>query len=64
MMDHDHPLNCQALWFHVGGIPTSEREPPWWYINGAPNNVIRIWLIQAEWFVLFLARALAPNLND
>ena len=42
----------------------SERDPYWWHINGVPNNVIRTQLIQAEWFVLFLARALVPNLND
>ena len=47
-----------------GGIPTSEREPCWWCINGVPNNVTRTWLTQTKWFVLFLARAFAPKSND
>ena len=54
-------------WLHfpwVGGIPMSETEPHWWHINGVPNNVTRTWLIQTKWFVLFLARAFAPILND
>ena len=48
----------------VGGIPTFEREPCWWHINGVPNNVTRMQLTQTKWFVLFLARAFVPKLND
>ena len=48
----------------VGGLPTSEREPCWWCINGVPINVIRKWLSQFKWFILFLARAFAPTTND
>ena len=48
----------------AGGVPTSEREPHWWHINGVPNNVTRMQLTQAQWFVLFLARAFAPRLSD
>ena len=45
----------------VSGIPTSEREPCWWHINGVPNNVTRTQLTQTKWFVLFLARALCHH---
>ena len=48
----------------VGGIPTSEREPHWWHINRVPNNMNRMQLTQIKWFVLFLARAFAPTMND
>ena len=48
----------------VGGIPMSEREPHWWHINRVPNNVTRMQLTQTKWFVLFLARAFVPKLND
>ena len=48
----------------VGGIATSEREHCWWCINGVPNNMIGMWLTQTKWFVSFLARVFAPNLND
>ena len=42
----------------------SEREPHWWHSNGVPNNVIRKWLSQIKCFVLFLARAFVPTMND
>ena len=48
----------------VGGIPTSTREPHWWCINRFLNNVIRKQLPQIKWFILFLARAFAPIMND
>ena len=48
----------------VGGMPTSEKEPHWWHINRVPDNVTRMWLTQTKWFVLFLARAFVPTLND
>ena len=41
-----------------------EQEPNWWHINGAPNNVTRMWLPQIKWLILFLARAFAPTMND
>ena len=48
----------------VGGIPVSAREHCWWHINGVPNNVTRKRLPQTKWFILFLARAFAPIMND
>ena len=48
----------------VGGIPTSAREPHWWCINRFLNNVIRKQLPQIKWFILFLARAFEPIMND
>ena len=48
----------------VGGIPTSAREPHWWHINGVLNNVTRRQLPQTKCFILFLARASAPIMND
>ena len=42
----------------------SEREPHWWHINRVPNNMIRKRLSQIKWFILFLARAFAPTMND
>ena len=48
----------------VGGIPMSAREPHWWCINGVPNNVTREQLPQTKWFILFLARASVPIMND
>ena len=42
----------------------SEREPHWWHTNGVLNNVTRKRLPQIKWFILFLARAFAPIMND
>ena len=42
----------------------SEREPHWWHTNRVPNNVIRKQLSKMKWFILFLARAFAPTMND
>ena len=42
----------------------SEREPHWWHTNGVPNNVIRKQLPQIKWFILFIARAFVPTMND
>ena len=49
---------------HVGGIPMSETEPHWWHTNGVWNNVTRKQLPHIKWFILFLARAFAPTMND
>ena len=48
----------------VGGIPTSEREPHWWHTNRVPNNVIRKWLSQIKWFILFSCQGLCTHTND
>ena len=52
------------LFSQVGGIPTSEREPHWWHINGVPNNVTKMQLTKIKWLVLFLSQAFVPTSND
>ena len=42
----------------------SARDPHWWHINRVLNNMTRKWLPQTKWFILFLARASAPIMND
>ena len=42
----------------------SERDPHWWYTNRVLNNVTRKQLPQIKWFILFLARAFTPIMND
>ena len=73
VVDCNCPLNCLNLvvqrgkWLPFPRLEASPhlwRIPHWWHINGDPINVKRMELMQTRWFVLFLARALAPNLND